>query len=75
MYQILISSVAALGLVGCVAVHADLPEEFLGSIHTQADYTDMCVHAGQPYSEGSTVCLDGRRLRCHDEEWVSDGNC
>ena len=34
-----------------------------------------CWHNGKEYSEGATICRDGRLLKCVDGMWQDAGSC
>ncbi len=79
MYRLLIPVLALFAASGCVVVHASLPEELLDDVTVQVDdirVGAICAHAGKAYSEGSTHCMDGRRMRCQSGNgWVDSGAC
>jgi hypothetical protein len=79
MYRLLIPALALFAATGCVMVHASLPEELMDNVTVQIDDIQIgaiCTHAGKAYSEGSTHCMGGQRMRCQSGSgWVENGEC
>ena len=65
-------------LIGCVAVHAHLPEDVVRHMAREdgVALTAVCSHEGRAYSEGAIACMDAQRVVCDAEgRWVQDGAC
>lgn len=74
-----ISLLALAALSGCVALHAEVPEQMVRRhiAHEQGiELGAICAHDGQNYSEGAIVCMAERRMTCDaNERWLQDGEC
>ena len=77
--RIVTISLLALGMTGCLSLHADVPEDVVRRhmAHEEGlELAAICSHAGQTYSEGAVACMAERRMVCDPEgRWVQDGDC
>ncbi len=64
---------------GCVALHAEVPEEVVRHHIAREEGIELaavCSHEGRSFSEGAIACMAERRMTCDPTgRWVSDGSC
>ena len=73
-----ISLLALVSLTGCMTFHAHIPEEMVRHMARKdgVELGSICVHEGQSYSEGASICMAERRMTCDPNgRWVQDGAC
>ena len=78
MRVLAISLLALATFSGCLAIHANLPEEMVRHLAREdgVELGAICSHNGKSFSEGAVVCMANRRMTCDpSERWVQDGNC
>ena len=79
MYRTALLCSALIAFTGCIAVHAQLPEEFMDNVTVQVrdvQIGTICTYDGRAYSVGSSHCMGGRRMQCENGgAWVDGGNC
>jgi hypothetical protein len=79
MRIVAISLFALSSLSGCLALHANVPEEAvrLHMVHEKGiDLGAICSHEGRSFSEGAVACMAGRRMTCDPTgRWAQDGAC
>jgi hypothetical protein len=75
----LVISILALGAFsGCVALHADIPEDVVRHIAREdgAQVGAICSQDGRGFSEGAVVCMASQRMTCDPGgRWIQDGGC
>ena len=66
-------------LSGCVALHANIPEEVVRRHIAREDGIELgaiCSQQGKSFSEGAIACMAKRRMTCDPTgRWVEDGAC
>ena len=66
-------------LSGCVALHANIPEEVVRRHIAREDGIELgaiCSQEGKSFSEGAIACMAERRMTCDPTgRWVEDGAC
>ncbi len=67
----------ALGLTGCMTLHADLPPEVIRQhiAHEEGvELAAICSQEGKSYSEGAVACMAGQRMACDAQgRWIQQG--
>jgi hypothetical protein len=79
MRIVTISLLMVATLSGCVALHANIPEEVVRRHIAREDGVDLgaiCSHEGKSFSEGAIACMAERSMTCDPTgRWVKDGAC
>jgi hypothetical protein len=77
MFAISILSLAT--LTGCLALHADVPEEAVRQHIAREEGIELasiCSYEGKNFSEGAIACMADRRMTCAPSgRWISEGGC
>lgn len=79
MRIIAIALLALAPLTGCVALHANLPEEMVRHIASRdgVELGAICSLDGRHFSEGAIACMTAQRMTCDPTgRWINqEGDC
>jgi hypothetical protein len=65
-------------LTGCVALHANLPDDMVRHVARRdgVELGAVCSLDGRSFSEGAVACMAKQRMTCDPNgRWAKDGAC